>query len=103
MLDAAGVRIVGATDAGNIGTLHGPALHRELELMVEAGLRPMEALVSATRNAAAVMGREKEVGTLEKGKFADLVILDDDPQFDIKNTRKISRVMKAGEWIRDFT
>jgi len=99
LLDAAGVRIVGATDAGNIGTLHGPALHRELELMVEAGLRPMEALVSATRNAAAVMGREKEIGTLEKGKFADLVILDDDPQFDIKNTRKISRVMKAGEWI----
>jgi imidazolonepropionase-like amidohydrolase len=99
LLDAAGVRIVGATDAGNIGTLHGPALHRELELMVEAGLRPMEALVSATKNAAAVMGREKELGTLEKGKFADLVILDDDPQFDIKNTRKISRVMKAGEWI----
>jgi imidazolonepropionase-like amidohydrolase len=45
------------------------------------------------------MGREKEIGTLEKGKFADLVILDDDPQFDIKNTRKINRVMKAGEWI----
>jgi imidazolonepropionase-like amidohydrolase len=99
LLDAAGARIVGATDAGNIGTLHGPALHRELELMVEAGLRPMEALVSATKNAAAVMGREKELGTLEKGKIADLVILDGDPQFDIKNTRKISRVMKAGEWI----
>lgn len=99
LLDAAGVRIVGATDAGNIGTLHGPALHREFELMVEAGLRPMEVLISATKNAAAVMGRQTEVGTLERGKFADLVILDADPQLDIKNTRKINRVMKGGEFI----
>jgi imidazolonepropionase-like amidohydrolase len=98
LLDAAGVRIVGATDAGNIGTLHGPALHREFELMVEAGLRPMEVLVSATRNAAAVMGRT-DVGTLEKGKLADLVILDGDPQADIKNTRKINRVMKGGGFV----
>jgi len=99
VLDAAGVRIVGATDAGNIGTLHGASLHREFELMAEAGLRPMEILVSATKNAAAVMGRQTEAGTLEKGKFADLVILDADPQLDIKNTRRISRVMKAGEFM----
>jgi imidazolonepropionase-like amidohydrolase len=99
LLDAAGVRIVGATDAGNIGTLHGAALHREFELMVEAGMRPAEVIVSATKNAAAVMGRDKELGTLEKGKLADLVILDDDPQIDIKNTRKIYRVMKGGEFI----
>jgi imidazolonepropionase-like amidohydrolase len=99
VLEAAGVRIVGATDAGNIGTLHGAALHREFELMVEAGMRPAEVIVSATKNAAAVMGRDKELGTLERGKLADLLILDGDPNIDIKNARKISRVMKNGEFI----
>jgi imidazolonepropionase-like amidohydrolase len=99
LLESAGVRIVGATDAGNIGTLHGPALHRELEMMSTAGLRNMDILVSATKNAAAVMGRN-DVGTLEKGKFADLVILDADPLADIKNTRKIFKVMKAGEFFQ---
>ncbi len=99
LLEAAGVRIVGATDAGNIGTLHGPALHREFELMAAAGMRPSDIIVSATRNAAAVMGRQSEVGTLEKGKFADLVILDADPTVDIKNARRISKVMKGGEFV----
>jgi imidazolonepropionase-like amidohydrolase len=97
LLESAGVRIVGATDAGNIGTLHGTALHREMELMAAAGIRNMDILVSVTKTAAAVMGRQAEVGTLEKGKFADLVILDGDPLADIKNTRKIFKVMKAGE------
>jgi imidazolonepropionase-like amidohydrolase len=100
LLESAGARVVGATDAGNIGTLHGPALHREFELMVSVGMRPMDVIVSATRNAAAVMGRQKEIGTLERGKFADLVILDADPLADIKNTRKILKVMKAGEFFQ---
>jgi len=99
LLESAGVRVVGATDAGNIGTLHGPALHREMELMAVAGMRPSDILVSVTRTAAAAIGRQNEVGTLEKGKFADLVILDADPVIDIKNTRKISRVMKGGEFV----
>jgi hypothetical protein len=98
LLESAGVRVVAGTDAGNIGTLHGPALHRELELMAAAGLRPMDIIVAATKNGAAVMGRQAEVGTLEKGKYADLVILDADPLTDIKNTRKIFKVMKAGEF-----
>jgi cytosine/adenosine deaminase-related metal-dependent hydrolase len=98
ILESAGVRIVAGTDAGNIGTLHGPALHHEMQLMADAGLRPMDVIVAATRNAAVVMGREAEVGTLQKGKFADLVILDADPLADIKNTRKIYKVMKAGEF-----
>ena len=100
LLDSAGVRIVAGTDAGNIGTLHGPSLHRELELMAAAGLRPMDILVSATRNAAAVMSLKPENGTLERGKVADLVILDADPLVDIKNTRKIFKVMKAGEFFQ---
>jgi imidazolonepropionase-like amidohydrolase len=98
LLESAGVRIVGATDAGNIGTLHGPALHREFELMAEAGIRPADIIVSATKNAAAVMGRERDLGTLEKGKFADLVILNADPHADIRNARKIYKVMKAGQF-----
>jgi imidazolonepropionase-like amidohydrolase len=99
LLESAGVRIVAATDAGNIGTLHGPALHREFELMAEAGLRPTSIIVSATKNAAAVMGKQNETGTLEKGKSADLVILDADPMADIRNTRKIYKVMKSGQFI----
>jgi imidazolonepropionase-like amidohydrolase len=100
LLESAGVRVVAGTDAGNIGTLHGPSLHRELELMATAGVRPMDIIVSATKNAAAVMGRQSEVGTLEKGKYADLVILDADPLADIKNTRKIFKVMKGGEFFQ---
>jgi imidazolonepropionase-like amidohydrolase len=100
LLESAGVRIVGATDAGNIGTLHGPSLHREFELMVAAGMRPSDVIVSATKNAAAVMSAKPEVGTLERGKYADLVILDADPLADIRNARKIFKVMKAGEFFQ---
>jgi imidazolonepropionase-like amidohydrolase len=100
LLESAGVRIVGATDAGNIGTLHGPSLHREFELMVAAGMRPSDVIVSATKNAAAVMSAKPEVGTLERGKYADLVILDADPLADIRNARRIFKVMKAGEFFQ---
>jgi imidazolonepropionase-like amidohydrolase len=99
LLYAAGARIAAGTDAGNIGTPHGPALHREMELMMQAGMRPFDILISATRNAAAVMGKDKEVGTLQKGKLADIVLLDADPVRDIRNTQKIFRVMKAGQWV----
>jgi imidazolonepropionase-like amidohydrolase len=68
--------------------------------MALAGLRPMDIIVSATRNAAAVMGRQTEIGTLERGKYADLVILDADPLADIKNTRRIFKVMKEGEFFQ---
>jgi imidazolonepropionase-like amidohydrolase len=96
LVDAAGIRIAAGTDAGNIGTLHGPALHREFELMAAAGIRPSTILVAATRNAAAVMGREADLGTLERGKYADLVILDADPTRDIHNARAIFKVIKGG-------
>jgi imidazolonepropionase-like amidohydrolase len=59
------VVIAAGSDAGNIGTLHGPSLHRELELMVQAGLSPSQVLVAATRGGAMVMGREEQLGTLE--------------------------------------
>ncbi|MFO0984697.1 MAG: amidohydrolase family protein [Planctomycetota bacterium] len=95
-LQDAGVIIAAGTDAGNIGTLHGPALHRELELMADAGLTPMQILVAATSGAAQAMGRSDELGTIESGKLADLVILSADPIKDIRNARKIDRVLKGG-------
>ena len=94
---AAGVTIAAGSDAGNIGTLHGPALHRELELMAAAGaLSPMQVLLAATRGGAEAMGRGDELGTLEPGKLADMVVLDADPLADIRNTRRIDRVIKGG-------
>src|SRR5262249_793563 len=99
LLESSGARIAAGTDAGNIGTLHGPALHREFELMAEAGMRPMEILVAATKNAAAVMGRESDLGTLEKGQLANLLRLDADPTRDIKNARKIFKIMKDGAFL----
>ena len=99
ILSAIDVRIAAGSDAGNIGTPHGPALHREMELMMEAGMRPFDILMAATRTAAAVMGRSGEVGTLERGKAADIVLLDANPVVDIRNTRKIFKVMKSGRWV----
>src|SRR5688572_14258869 len=99
LLAAADMRIGVGTDAGNIGTLHGPAIHREMELMVEAGMRPFDVLVGATRTAADVMGKGHEVGTLERGELADLVLTNADPVINIRNTQKIFKVMKAGQWV----
>ena len=92
----AGVPILAGTDAGNKGSEPGDSLHRELELLVEAGLTPMEALQSATRNAAAYLGKQKEWGTIEKGRVADLVLLDANPLEDIRNTRRIAAVVVRG-------
>lgn len=93
----AGIKIAAGSDAGNIGTLHGPALHREMELMVEAGLSPMRVLVAATRDAAFVVDKQPLVGTLESGKLADLVILEGNPLADIRNLSKIKMVIKNGK------
>jgi imidazolonepropionase-like amidohydrolase len=97
ILDSAGVRIAAGTDAGNIGTLHGPSLHHEMELMEEAGMRPTDILIAATRHAAAVMGASAERGTLERGKAADVLLLDEDPTRDIQNTQKIFKLIRAGQ------
>lgn len=88
--------IAAGSDAGNIGTLHGAGLHHELELMAQAGLTPLQILAAATLNGARVAGRERELGSIEAGKLADLVVLNSDPLKDICNLRDIRYVMKGG-------
>ena len=97
-LEDAGVTIAAGTDAGNIGTIHGPALFREFQLMKEAGLTPMQILQCATANAAKLFGGDTgaHIGSVSNGNFADLVILRSDPLRDIKNTSDIDSVMKNG-------
>ena len=97
-LEDAGVTIAAGTDAGNIGTIHGPALFREFQLMKEAGLTPMQILQCATSNAAQLFGGETgaHIGRIEKGSFADLVILNSNPADDITHASDIESVMKNG-------
>ena len=93
---AAGILVVAGTDTGMPGVFLGVSSQTELVLLVEAGLKPEEALRAATANAAIMLGREKEQGTIEAGKLADLLILEADPLADIRNIRRINRVIKAG-------
>ena len=97
-LEDAGVTIAAGTDAGNIGTIHGPALFREFQLMKEAGLTPMQILQCTTANAAKLFGGETgaHVGSIAKGNFADLVILKSNPLDDIARASDIDSVMKNG-------
>jgi hypothetical protein len=96
-LHEAGVLLTAGTDANNPWTVPGPSLHRELELLVDAGIPPLEVLTIATRNGARVLGLEDEMGTVEPGKRADLVLLEADPTRDIRATRAIVWAMKGGE------
>jgi Tol biopolymer transport system component len=73
------------------------ALHLELEELVASGLSPMEAIMAATATAAHVLGAEDEIGTIEVGKWADLVLLDADPLDDIRNTRRIWKLIQGGQ------
>jgi imidazolonepropionase-like amidohydrolase len=93
---AAGIPIAMGTDAGNPLTLHGPSVYAEMEAMQAAGMTPMEVLVAATRNGARAMGADKETGTLERGKAADLIVVAADPTKDVANLRKLRWVMRAG-------
>lgn len=95
-LSAAGARIAAGTDAGNIGTLHGPSIHRELRLMVEAGMTPAQVLSAATLGGARMMGREADLGTIAAGKLADLLVLDGDPTADLAVLERPREVVKGG-------
>jgi len=92
----AGILIAVGTDAGNPGTLHGISIFDELESMQETGIPASELIVMATRNGAMAMERDDDFGTLEKGKMADLIILEKDPSQNISHMRSITHVMRGG-------
>jgi imidazolonepropionase-like amidohydrolase len=95
----AGVAFLAGTDTPpGVYIFPGFSLHEELERFVAAGFTPMEALQTATLNPAKFLGRENELGTIEKGKLADLVLLDGNPLDDIRNTQKIAGVVANGHY-----
>jgi imidazolonepropionase-like amidohydrolase len=91
--------ILAGTDIFNPYLYPGFSLHEELELLVEAGLTPFAALQAATVNPARFFGKEKEFGTIEKGKLADLVLLEANPLESIGNTQKIAAVVVNGRYL----
>ncbi len=97
-----GVKLQVGSDANHLGTgaLLGPSLHWELEYFVQAGIPPLEVLRIATQQAAEALGADDDLGTLEPGKLADIVLLDANPLEDIKNTQTVWRVIKGG-WLFD--
>ena len=98
-LAAADVKYGFGTDTGPPGRFPGFLEHRELELMVEAGLTPQQAIVAATKSAAEFL-KAPDLGTLEAGKWADLIVLDRNPLANIANSRSIASVYIAGNAIR---
>jgi imidazolonepropionase-like amidohydrolase len=95
-----GVTILSGTDIPNFDLVPGASLHHELELLVEAGIPPLEVISIATRNGAQALGIEEDVGTIEPGKQADMIILSDNPVDDISNIKKIEAVINNGHFIK---
>jgi imidazolonepropionase-like amidohydrolase len=96
ILYRAGVPLLAGTDTPEPYCPPGFSLHQELELLVESGLTPSAALQAATINNARSLKQADHLGSIAPGKFADLVILTADPTADIRNTRKIERVIHGG-------
>ncbi len=96
----AGIPFLAGTDTpAGVDVLPGPSLHHELERFVAAGFTPFEALQTATLNPAKFLGRLSDFGTVEKGKIADLVLLDANPLEDIRSTRRIFGVVLNGRYL----
>jgi imidazolonepropionase-like amidohydrolase len=92
----AGVKVVAGTDNGSPMATHGD-LTTELEVLVEVGLTPYEALKAATTTSAQMLGLEQEIGTIESGKCADLVVLSEDPTKNVAATRMVEKVFRNGQ------
>lgn len=95
----AGVTLVTGTDSGNMLLIHGPAIHRELQLWVQAGIPAASALMAATRNAAVLLGAENRLGLIQPGYEATLIVVDGNPLEDIAATERVSTVIFKGEHI----
>lgn len=95
-----GVTLVTGSDSGNPLTIHGPAVHRELQLWVQAGIPPVAALQGATWNAARLLHAGDRLGLIKKGYEASLLLVDGDPTKDIGATERISTVFLKGERVR---
>ena len=93
----AGVTLVAGTDAGNPMMVHGPGLHRELQLWVKAGIPPAVALQAATLNAARLLGTENRFGQVKQGLEANLLLVDGNPLEDISATERVATVLFKGE------
>lgn len=96
VLHRGGVRLLIGTDTAEPYCPPGLSLHQEMEMYRECGIPPLEILRMATRNNAAAVRRERDLGSVEAGKIADLVILEADPLIDIRHTRKVWRVVRSG-------
>jgi len=96
----AGVPLVTGSDAGNMLVFHGPTVHREMQLWVEAGIPPTVALQAATYNAAKLLGAEYRIGLVKVGHAANLLVVDGDPTKDIAAAERISVVVIKGERVR---
>lgn len=96
------VPLLAGTDGMDGYVLPGAGLHEELALFVQSGMTPMAALQSATRDAAKFMGKLDSLGTIERGKIADLVLLDADPLQSINNTRRIHAIIIGGKLISNI-
>jgi imidazolonepropionase-like amidohydrolase len=95
-----GMKIAAGTDAGTPFNPH-TFLAQELALMVEYGMRPMDAIVAATRSAAENLGLAPEIGTLEVGRLADIIVVDGDPSTDVAAVGRVRLVMKDGAVVRN--
>ena len=100
MFHRVGVNMLAGSDCGASNNFAWPgwSLHEELAAFVEAGLSPLDTLRLATRSSARFLQEEPDRGTIEKGRIADLVLLNANPLEDIRNTQKIAGVMARGKW-----
>src|ERR671915_1667198 len=93
-----GVRILSGSDIPNFGLIPGASLHNELELLAEAGIKPLEVIEIATNNGATALGIDDRVGTIQPGKEADMIILSANPIENISNTKEIEAVLVDGRF-----
>ena len=98
-MNKAGVGLLAGSDVGEVGLVGGFSLHEELISLQNAGLTPLEAIKTATINPAKYQNSAHKLGTIEKGKIADLVLLNSNPLEDIHNTQEINSVFTNGQYL----